>query len=146
MLVHAEVVEIVIALEMPVVLADPVQFLAHERLDDRGGDIGMVVAAQRIADIVQQRHHHILLVAPVPVGARRGLQRVFEPVDRESAEIAVEQPQMIQHAVGDPAGEVPEMRRDDRPVLGRAFLHLAEFGAFGHTVGGLLGHIHCLSP
>jgi hypothetical protein len=35
---------------------------------------------------------------------------------------------MGQHAVGQMAGKGQEMLTDDRPILGRAFVHVAEFG------------------
>ena len=79
------------------------QLLVDERLEDRGGDVGMVVGAQRVADVVEQRHHDIVLALAAAVGAGRGLQRMLEPVDREAAIIAVEQLQMGEHAVGQAA-------------------------------------------
>ena len=82
------------------VLADPVDFLGHEGLDDRRGHFGVVVAAQRVADVVQQRHDHILLVTAVAVRASRGLERVLEAAHGKAPEIAVEQAQVFEHAVG----------------------------------------------
>jgi len=49
-----------------------------------------------------RRAHHVLLVAPVGVGPGRGLQRVGQPVDREPAVVAVEQREVLEHAVGQP--------------------------------------------
>ena len=132
---HAEEMEIVIALEGAVVLADPVHFLAHERLDDRGGDFRVVIAAQRVADIVEQRHHDVLLVAPVAMRASRGLEGMLQPADREAAEIAVEQLEMIENPVRQPFGESAVFASDDRPILGGAFLHFAK----RRTLLGVLG-------
>ena len=128
--IHAEIVEIVVALKMPVMLADPVQFVADERRDDRSRDVGVVVAAERIANVVQQRHDHIVFVPSVAMRAGGGLQRMFQPADRETAEIAFQQPQVIEHAIGQSARENPILAADYGPVLRRAFLHLAKFRAF----------------
>ena len=65
----------------------------------------MIVAAERVADVVEQRHHDIGLALAAAMGAGRGLQAVLQPVDREAAIIAVEQLQMGQHAVGQRRGE-----------------------------------------
>ena len=94
----------------------------------------MIVAAERVADVVEQGSDDIFLIFPAAMGAGRGLQAVLQPVDRETAIIAVEDLEMGQHAVGELAGERHEMRPDDRPVLGGAFVHVAEFGL------GLLVH------
>ncbi len=143
--VHAQVVEIVIPLEGAVVLADPVQFLADEGLDDRRRDLGMVVAPQRIAHVVEQRHHHIALVAAVAMRAGRGLQRMLEPAHRKAAEIAIEQLEMFEHAFGQVLGEGAVFPADDRPVFLGALLHRAEFRSLGPPVKRLFGHIHRIS-
>jgi hypothetical protein len=93
--VQPQVVEVIVALERAVILADPVFLFRHERLEDRGGDFRVVVGAQRIADVVQQRHDDIAFPAPVAVSARGGLQAVLEAIDRKPAEIAVEQPEVV---------------------------------------------------
>lgn len=92
---------------MAVVLADPVHFLAHERRDDRCRHVGVVVAAQRVPDVVEQGHDDVLLVAPVAVGAGRGLQRMLQPAYGETAEIPFQQAQVVEHAIGQAAGEGP---------------------------------------
>ena len=106
----------------------------------------MVVAAQRVANVVQQRHHHILLVAPVAMRARCGLQRVFEPIDRKAAEIPVEQAEMVEHAIGQALGESAIFAADDRPVFCGTLLHLAEPGALGPGFVNSLLHAHRVSP
>ena len=75
---------------------------------------------------MEQRHHDIFLALAAAVGAGRGLERMLQPVDREAAIIAVEQLQMGEHAVGQPAAMAEELRADDRPVLLGAFIHAAE--------------------
>src|SRR5204862_4463940 len=54
---------------------DPVQLLADEGPQDRCGDLGMVVAPQRVADVVEQRHHYIVLAPAVAMRARRSEER-----------------------------------------------------------------------
>jgi hypothetical protein len=124
--VHPEVVEEIIALEDAVVLAHPVQLLVGEGLDDRRGNIRVIECAERVADVVKQRHHDIILRFPAAMGASRGLKRVLEAVDREPAIVAVEQLQMGQDPVGKALGIREEMASDGGPVLGRAVVHAAE--------------------
>ena len=98
--VHAEVVEEVVALEDGVLLHHPVVLLRHERAEDGGGDVGVVVGAERVADVVEQGADDVLLVLAGPMGRRRGLEGVREPVDGEAAEVAVEQAQVGEDPVG----------------------------------------------
>jgi hypothetical protein len=132
--IHPEVMEEIIDLENAVIGAHPVKLLADEGAQDGGGDVGVVVAAQGVADVVEQGHDDIRLVLAAAMGARRGLQAVLEAVDREAAIIAVEQAQMGQHAVGEPAREGPEMLADRLPILCGSFVHAAEggLGGVGH--------------
>ena len=89
----------------------------------------MVEGAQRVADVVQQRHHHVGFVPPIAVRAGRGLQRMLQAVDRKPAEIAVEQPQVLQHALCQPAGKGHVIAGNDRPVFRCAFDHRGELRA-----------------
>ena len=68
--VEPEVMEEVVALEDPVLLDHPVVALAHERLEDRGADVGMVERRERVADVMDQRARDVLVVAISPVRAR----------------------------------------------------------------------------
>ena len=61
--VESQEVEEVIPLEDAVVLDHPMVLLRHEGLDNGGGDVGVVVRAERIADVVQQHADHIFVVA-----------------------------------------------------------------------------------
>ena len=61
-----------------------------------------------------------------PVGPRGRLQRVLEAVDGEPAGVALEQPQVGQHAVGQPGGERQVVVGDDAPVELRALRHGVE--------------------
>ena len=70
-------------------LDDPVEFFGNEGLDDRGGNIGVVIRAQRVANVVEQRHDDIFLCAAIAVRARRGLQAVRQPVDRKAGIIVL---------------------------------------------------------
>ena len=77
------------------------------------------------------------------MGTGRGLEGMFEPADRETAEIAVEQSQVIEHPIGQAAGEGAVFAADDRPVICRAVLHLAKAGPFSHPVGNIRRNIGC---
>ena len=77
--IHAEVMEIVIALESAVVLANPVNFLGHEGLDDRSRDFRVVIAAQRVADIVTEPLH-LLATKPSRTEARERASTLLESV------------------------------------------------------------------
>src|SRR3546814_12609222 len=57
----------------------------------------MIERAERSADVVEQRHHDIFLVAAIPVGTRRGLQAMFNPIDRKTAIIGAEELQLIEN-------------------------------------------------
>ena len=97
--VEPEVVEKIVSLEQPVLL-DHLEILrADEGLQDGRGDVRMVVGAEGVADVVQQRADDVFLVAAVLQREGGGLQAVRQPVHREAAEVAVEQPQVCQDAV-----------------------------------------------
>jgi hypothetical protein len=50
----------------------------------------VVEAAERVANVVQERADDVLLVATILMRQGRGLQRVRQPIDREAA-VALEQ-------------------------------------------------------
>ena len=77
----------------------PVQIGMHVRLEDRGGDLGVPVRAERVADVVDECAEHVLVGTAGALGAGGGLQAVGQPVDGEAAVIAVEQPQMREDAI-----------------------------------------------
>ncbi|MCY1314655.1 hypothetical protein D9M70_653310 [compost metagenome] len=95
----------------------------------------MVEAAQRVADVVQQRADHVLLVAAVAQRARGGLQRVRVAVDRKAAVVAFEDLQVLDHARGQAARELHELAADQLPVFARAVLHALETCPCVHRVG-----------
>ena len=98
----------VVALELAVVLDHEVVGLGHERLEDAGGDVGVAVRAERVADVVEQGAQHVLVVAAVALGAGRGLQAVLQPVDREAAVVELEVAHQPDDAFGDVAlGDLP---------------------------------------
>ena len=67
----------------------------------RRGDLGVVERAERVADVVQQRAQHVLVVAAVAFGPGGGLQAVLEPVDREPAVVDLEVAHQLDDAIGD---------------------------------------------
>src|SRR4029450_3690607 len=79
--VEAEIMKEIIALKDAVMFHHPVQFPVHEGLKDGRGDIGMVVAAERVADIMEKRGDDIVLALAGLVGAGRRLQAVLQSID-----------------------------------------------------------------
>ena len=63
-------VEVVVALEHPMVLDDPVVLLADEGAQHCGGNLGVVGWGEMIADVVQQHTHNGLLVLARAVSTR----------------------------------------------------------------------------
>src|SRR5437667_352247 len=124
--VEPHVVEEVVTLEDAVVLHDPVVLLGHERLNDHRGELGVVQARERVADVVDERAHDVFLVAAVAMRARRGLQRVSEPVDRVTARIAGEQREMGEDPIGQVLLESERVARDETEILGRGVDHSRE--------------------
>ena len=112
---------------------DPVIALGHEGLEDRRRQVGVVEAGERVPDVVEQRAHHVLLVPPVPMRPRRGLQRVREPVDRIPARVAGEELEVGQHPIRQSLHEREAVRRDDLIVLGRGVGHPRERGPRRHA-------------
>ena len=100
-------------------LDHPVVLGRHEGLEDGGGDVGVVVGAERVADVVEQGADDVLLVLPGPEGPGGGLEGVGQPVDGEAAEVAVEQPEVAEDPVGQALPMLDEALPDDGLVLGR---------------------------
>src|SRR4029450_6591613 len=88
--VHSEVVKEIIALEDAMMLDHPVELVVDEGLQDRRGDLGMIVGTKRVADIMQQGHDDVGLAFAATMGARCGLEAMLQPVDRKSPIVAVE--------------------------------------------------------
>ena len=135
--VEAEEVEEVVALEDGMLLDHPVQLVAHERFDDRRGDVGVVVRPERVADVVDEGAGDVVVVAVRPVGACRRLQRVRQAIDAEAAEVTVEQAQVGDDAIAEVGVELQRRGDDVPPVLLGALGHRREGGAVGsRRVGG----------
>ncbi|MCY1436681.1 hypothetical protein D9M71_528120 [compost metagenome] len=91
----------------------------------------MVIGAEGIADIVQQRADDVFLVLAILPGAGRGLQGMGQAVDGEAAAIAFQQFQVGEDAVRQVRTVVgAELPADDRPVLGGTVFHVGEAGTF----------------
>ena len=61
---------------------------------------GWLKAAERVADIVEQRAGDVLVVAPVLHREARGEKRMMQPIDRKAPEIAVKQFQVGDDSLG----------------------------------------------
>ena len=82
--------EKVLTLERRVVSDHPVVFLTHEGLHDGRCNIGVIKAAEAVANIVQQRANDVLLVLSVAMREGGRLQAVRESIDRKAAMVTVE--------------------------------------------------------
>ena len=71
--VKAKMVEEIMPLKNAMILHNPKNFFRHKWFQYRRSNVGMVGGAQRIANVMQQGHHHIFLVPAIAMGARRGL-------------------------------------------------------------------------
>jgi len=87
----------VVALENPVLLDHPVILRRDEGLQNGGGHVRVVAAAQRVADVVQQRAHHVFFVALVAQRQGGCLQGVRVAIDRRTAKVPTQQ---FQRGVG----------------------------------------------
>ena len=131
---------VVIALEQLVMTNHPGVQRVDERLQNACGDLGMIGRCQVIADVMQQRADHHLLIGAGAQRAGGGLQAVFVAIDRIAVVIALEAPQMLKHT---PAGIrliFPEARIDQRPLGMRAFLETAEAGLLAHALASSLAN------
>lgn len=118
--------EEIVALKHAVLLDHREVLGTDKRLEDGSSDVGMVVAAEGVADVVQQSAYDVLFIPSVTVGARRRLQAVSQAVDRESAAVAVEDAQVRQHAVRQCRRIGTELAGDDLPVFLSALLYIAK--------------------
>ena len=83
----------------------------------------VIPRTEHVADVVQQRAHHVLLVLTAFVGERRSQQRVLQSIDGVAAGVAAQQLQMRKDAVGQLAGKRHVVGGDDVPVLLGALAH-----------------------
>ena len=86
--VEAQMMEEILPLKNSVILHNPKELFGNERLQYGGSNVWMVGSAERVANIVEQRHHDIIFTAPVAIGAGCGLQAMRQPIDRKAAIIA----------------------------------------------------------
>ncbi|MPN41308.1 hypothetical protein SDC9_188851 [bioreactor metagenome] len=140
--VQADVMEEIVALEDAVMLDHPVVGFAHKGLENRGGNVGVVEGPEGIANVMQQGAHHILLVAAVAQRARGGLQGVGIAVHRKAAIVALQQPQMGHHPVGQTLCELCKLAADHLPVFTRAVLHAQKIRPCIHAMS-FVGYGRC---
>src|ERR1700691_4546597 len=119
--IEPQKMEEIISLEDAVMLDHPVMLLRDKGLHDGRRNVRMIVRAQRVADVVQQRTAHVFLVAARLVGAGRGLQAMLQAVDRKAAMVAAKQVEMRDEALWQPLREALQLASDQLPVLERAF-------------------------
>ena len=140
MLIAAHVVAVVEHLEIAVFLDHPGALLAHEGAQDRRCVFVVVVGSEDVADVMQQRADHHLLIGTITQRAGSGLQAMCVAIDRIAVVIALETPKMFQHT---PAGIgliFPEARIDQRPLGMRAFLETAKAGLLAHALASSLAN------
>ena len=98
----------------------------HERLEDRRRDVRMIERRERIADVVDERAGDVFVVAARLHCQSRRQQRMPQPVHREAAEVAVQQPQVREYPLRQRLAVLHEVRGDDPPILGSGLLHAGE--------------------
>ena len=124
--VSAEVMGVVVALKQAVLLDDPGDLRPHVRPQDRGGDLGVSVGGKIVADVVDERRHHHLIIGPVLARAGRGLQRMREARHGVSAEAGLERTERGEDAVGERAQIVALVQLEELVILASPVLHLGE--------------------
>jgi hypothetical protein len=60
----------------------------------------VIVAGERVANVVQQRAHHVLLIFAVEVRQGRCLQAMGQPVYGETTVVTTQQAQVVKQAIG----------------------------------------------
>ena len=120
----------VVPLKNSVMLDHPVISLAHVRFQKHGRDIGMVGGAQRIANVVQKRTHHVLFIFPIFMGQRGGLQAVGQSVYGKASAITLKQHKMSLYPFAYVTPKLEKFGADDFPIFLRAIFHMMELGAF----------------
>ncbi|MNW21006.1 hypothetical protein D3C71_2216800 [compost metagenome] len=65
--------EEVVALENSVLFHHPQVFGADERFENRRGNVRVVVTAEGVTNIMQERAHDVLLITTIAPGASSGL-------------------------------------------------------------------------
>jgi hypothetical protein len=83
---------------------------------------------------MQQGADHIFLVPAVAVGEGGRLQGMGQAIDWKTAEIAIQQFEVGEDAVGQQGGELDEVLGDDAPVVGCTVFHVGELGVSTHRV------------
>jgi hypothetical protein len=105
--VLALVVEVIVALEQAVMQDHPVIAVADIRPQDRRADLAVVLGRQHVANVVQERADHGLLVGAILLRAGRGLQRVLVAIDPVAELVAGHLPEHAQQIVGQPRLMLP---------------------------------------
>jgi len=80
--IHPEAPPVEVNVEDGMILEHPVIVLGHEGLQDGCGDLPMIERPERLANVVEERAHDVLLVTPVAEGAGGSLEVVLEPIHR----------------------------------------------------------------
>jgi hypothetical protein len=88
----------------------------------------MVLRRDDVADIVQQRHHHALLVGAVAQRSARRLQRMLVAVDRIADGVAGQLPEHGQHGIRQGVDMLQIAAVDDVEILDRRIVHPGELG------------------
>src|SRR6202023_3418694 len=99
---------------------------AYERTQDRRHHLAVGVRGQFVADVVQERRDHVLVVAAVAVGPRGGLQRVLVPCYLVAGERVLKGLHGLQQAVRERDEVVRLLALQQLIVLARAIGHARE--------------------
>ncbi len=107
-------------------LQDEVVSVVDEGPQDLRDHLGMIVRGERVANIVEQRTDDLLRAALVVVGARRRLQAMVIAVDREAAEIALQQAEVRDQVIADLVRDLSLALGNGLEVIDRRVLKIIE--------------------
>jgi hypothetical protein len=130
--VAAEMVHVIVILEQAVLLDDPGHLGAHVRTDDGGGEFGVIVGRQLVADIVDQCRQQQLIVGAVVESAGGYLQAMPEPADRISCQGMIQPAQRLEYAIGQSCGIVALRSVQQQVILTATVLHPAKTDHLAH--------------
>ena len=105
---------------------DPGDLLAHVGTQYCGGDGGVVIGRELIADVMHQCRDHQLIVSAIAPSPCRRLQRVLQPADPVTLQSGAQLAQRVQDDIRQAAGIPVRFGIEEFIFLTRAVFHLPE--------------------
>ena len=125
-----------VSLKNAVVRDEPVIGFRNCGFDNRGGNCGVVVRREVVADVVHESAQNIFFVATVSFGASCSLEAMLEAIDGKAAVIVAQVFELFDQPIGDAGLCNLKLHHDVVPV---GFGRLSERGEFGSRVVFVLG-------